>query len=73
MEAKKEGYEGEIIFIIQCEDACLFPPNEELDPQYSYTLWRVAETGIKIYAYSSKVKTDEISLGEGVGISSKIN
>jgi len=66
--AKREGYEGSIIFVIQREDAHIFSPNGELDPQFSHALWEAVEKGIKIYAYSSKVKIDEIVLGEEVGI-----
>jgi len=69
MEARKEGYGAGIIFIIQREDACVFSPNEEIDPQFSDALYRAAEAGIGIYAYSSKIRVDEISLGEEVGVS----
>lgn len=69
MEARKEGYGTGIVFVIQREDACVFSPNEEIDPQFSDALYRAAETGIGIYAYGCRIKTDEISLGEEVGVS----
>ena len=69
MEAKKEGYGAGIVFIIQREDACVFSPNGEIDPQFSDALYRTAEAGIGIYAYGCRIKTDEISLGEEVSIS----
>jgi len=69
MEAKKEGYEAGIVFIIQREDACVFSPNEGIDPQFSDALCRAAEVGIGVYAYGCRIKTDEISLGEELGVS----
>jgi len=69
MEARKEGYGAGIVFIIQREDACVFSPNEGIDPQLSDALYRASEVGIKTYAYSSQVRVDEISLGEELGVS----
>ena len=69
LEAKKDGYGAGIIFIIQREDACAFSPNEEIDARFSRTLCRAVEAGINVYAYSTKVRADEISLGEEVRLS----
>ena len=69
MEAKKDGYGAGIIFIIQREDACAFSPNEAIDARFSRTLCRAVEAGINVYAYSTKIRADEISLGDEVGVS----
>ena len=69
LEARKDGYGAGIIFIIQREDACAFSPNDEIDARFSHTLCRAVEAGVNVYAYSSKVRADEISLGEEVRVS----
>ena len=69
LEAKKDGYGAGIIFIIQREDACVFSPNEKIDASFSRALCRAVETGVDVYAYSTKVRADEISLGEELGVS----
>lgn len=69
LEARKDGYGAGIIFIIQREDACVFSLNDEIDARFSRTLCRAVEAGINVYAYSTKVRADEISYGEEVGVS----
>jgi sugar fermentation stimulation protein A len=69
LEARREGYGAGIIFIIQREDAYVFSPNEELDARFSRTLCRAIGAGINVYAYSTKVRADEISLGEELRVS----
>jgi sugar fermentation stimulation protein A len=69
LEARKEGYEAGVVFIIQREDACVFSPNEEIDVRFSRTLCRAVEAGIDVYAYNTKVRADEINLGEEVIVS----
>ncbi len=71
VEAKKEGFQGGVIFVIQREDARLFAPNVELDPQFSYVLWEAVDKGIEVYACTCKIKIGEIALGEKVRISLK--
>lgn len=69
LEARKEAYGAGIIFIIQREDAYVFSPNEELDARFSRTLRQGVEAGINVYAYSTRVRADEISLGEELSVS----
>jgi sugar fermentation stimulation protein A len=69
LEARRKGYGAGIIFIIQREDAYVFSPNKELDARFSHTLRRAIEAGINVYAYSTKVRADEISLGEEMSVS----
>lgn len=69
LEARKEGYGSGIIFIIQREDACVFSPNEELDARFSRIFCRAIQAGINVYDYSTKVRANEISLGEEVRVS----
>jgi sugar fermentation stimulation protein A len=69
LEARKDGYGAGIIFIIQREDACVFSPSEEIDARFSCTLCRAVEEGVNVYAHRTKVRADEISLGEEVRVS----
>jgi sugar fermentation stimulation protein A len=69
LEARKDGYGAGIIFVIQREDARVFSPNEEIDARFRRTLCRAVEAGINVYAYSTKVRADEISLGGELRVS----
>jgi sugar fermentation stimulation protein A len=71
MEAKRKGYKSGIIFVIQREDADIFSPNKELDPQFSHTLWEAIEKGIEAYACGCEVEIGEILLGQRVTIALK--
>jgi sugar fermentation stimulation protein A len=52
--AKKEGLKASILFLITCEDADLFSPNFEMDPDFSNALREAQKVGVNIIAYSFK-------------------
>ncbi|MGZ7048979.1 MAG: DNA/RNA nuclease SfsA, partial [Methanobacterium sp.] len=52
--AKKEGINASILFLITCEDAKIFSPNFEMDPDFSNALENAYNTGVNIIAYSFK-------------------
>lgn len=69
LEARKEGYHGGIIFIVQREDARAFAPNREIDVRFSSAFERAIEVGIEAYAYATKVKVDEINMAKELTVS----
>jgi len=52
--AKKQDINASILFLITCEDARLFSPNFEMDPEFSIALQNAYNEGVKIIAYSFK-------------------
>jgi sugar fermentation stimulation protein A len=68
LQARKGGYQGGIIFVVQREDAHAFSPHKQLDARFCEVLERCIHAGIDIYAYKCKVTVGEIVLGEMIGI-----
>ncbi|MGI6037569.1 MAG: DNA/RNA nuclease SfsA [Limnochordia bacterium] len=60
IEAKKQGWAGAIIFVIQREDGRLFQPNYRQDPQFAQALVEAHRAGITILAYSCETQPEGI-------------
>lgn len=54
IKAKKEGMESAVLFLIPREDAKVFSPNWEMDPEFSNTLAQAQQAKVEIIAYSFK-------------------
>lgn len=54
IKAKKENINASILFLITCEDAKLFSPNFEMDPDFSSALEEAHKEGVNIIAYLFK-------------------
>ncbi|HML04298.1 MAG TPA: DNA/RNA nuclease SfsA [Methanobacterium sp.] len=52
--SKKEGFDASVLFLITCEDAELFSPNFEMDPDFSNALEKADAAGVNVIAYSFK-------------------
>ena len=50
--AKKEGMNSSVLFLIPREDAEVFSPNWEMDPDFSRTLQQAEKENVQIIAYS---------------------
>ncbi|TMS40827.1 MAG: DNA/RNA nuclease SfsA [Methanobacterium sp.] len=55
IKAKQEGYNSAVLFLIMRDDASIFGPNWDMDPEFSNTLEIAKERGVIIKAYSFKV------------------
>lgn len=62
IKAKKEGYEAYILFLIQMHGPHEFYPNYKADKAFANYLKEADLAGVKILAYDSLVKEDEIIL-----------
>ncbi|MFB0502126.1 MAG: DNA/RNA nuclease SfsA [Candidatus Bathyarchaeia archaeon] len=51
VKAKKEGYRACVLFIVQRNDAQVFAPNDETDPEFGKVLRNAALEGVEVYAY----------------------
>jgi sugar fermentation stimulation protein A len=54
IKAKKEGMESAALFLIPREDAKVFSPNWEMDPEFSNALAQAQQAKVEIIAYSFK-------------------
>ncbi|WP_317368379.1 DNA/RNA nuclease SfsA [uncultured Tyzzerella sp.] len=68
IEAKKEGYEVYILFVIQLKNVKHFEPNKETHYKFYETLKYARDKGVHILAYDCFVSYDEIILKDNVDV-----
>ncbi len=68
LQAREEGYEAAILFVIQMEAVKYFVPNWETHPAFAEALCRAAEAGVKILAHSCRVAADSLTLDAAVPV-----
>lgn len=68
IEAKKEGYETYILFIIQMEKAIYFTPNKETHLEFFEAIKNAQNEHIGILAYNCFVSKDEIYIKNNIKI-----
>ena len=66
--ASKEGYDCSILFLIQIKGCHTFVPNWETDPTFANALHFAAEQGVRILAYDTIVKEDELLLDKEIPV-----
>ena len=62
VEAVEQGYEGNILFLIQMDRFLKFTPNRYMDKAFSDALDYAKDKGVNIHIYNSIVTKDEILL-----------
>jgi sugar fermentation stimulation protein A len=55
VKAKKEGYRACVLFIVQRNDADVFAPNDETDPEFGKVLRNAALEGVEVHAYKMEI------------------
>ena len=68
IQARKEGYEAAILFVIQMKDVKQFVPNWETHPAFGQALYKAAAAGVDILAYDCRVTADSLLLDEAVPV-----
>ncbi len=63
IKAVNEGYTGTILFVIQMKGCHGFTPNKEMDKAFMNALMQASKQGVRILAYDTIVKKDELILG----------
>ncbi len=66
IEAKKEGYEAGIAFVVQMKDVKYFTPNKERDEKFYDALYKAYKEGVNIYLYDCIVTENSITLDKKV-------
>ena len=68
IKAKQEGYEANIILLIQMTGVEYFTPNSEMDKEFAKALKLANGKGVNIMAYCSVVRENSIYFGERIEI-----
>lgn len=68
IEAKKEGYDAYIIFVVQMKDVAFFEPNEKTQPEFAEVLRKARKAGVCIKAYDCNVTQERMELREEVPV-----
>lgn len=68
VQAKKDGYEVYVLFVIQMKGVSYFMPNEKTDPKFAKALWEARKQGVKVLAYDCFVTEDSMEIAEPVPV-----
>ena len=68
IEAKKEGYESYILYLIQREDCNQFKIADKIDIEYKKAFIEAKKKGVKILSYNCKLSPQEIKVNKFVKI-----
>lgn len=69
IEAKSQGYESAICFVIQMKGIKQFEPNYSTHAEFGEALCRAEEAGVEILAYDCEVEHDGLILDQPVKVS----
>ncbi len=58
------GHRAAMFYFVQREDATLFKPADDIDPEYSQALREAHAKGVEIIVYDARVSVEEILLGK---------
>lgn len=62
IEVSKQGYRCVIIFVVQRDDARVFKPNSDTDPEFSKALQEARSSGVEAIAYTARYEDRLIEL-----------
>lgn len=64
IQAQKENYKSTVLFLVLKEDAEIFTPNTETDPNFSETLYSAYEKGVNVipFVFTTKFIDDTLNI-----------
>lgn len=68
IQAKKEGFETAVCFVVQMEGMRCFSPNDETHPAFGDALRRAAREGVRIIAMECRVTQDSLQITKEIPI-----
>lgn len=68
IEAKKQGFDAYVMFVIQMKGAKYFAPHWSMHPDFAKTLERAAHEGVKVLAYDCIVTPDSMTIDQPVDV-----
>ncbi len=66
VDAFKNGYNAYVVVIIQREGAKIFSPNRNTDPNFANAMKFAVKEGVKVMAFSTKIKDNEIVITKSI-------
>jgi len=63
-----DGYEAQVIFIVQMRDVQYFTPNNQLHPAFGASLAAAKNAGVEVLAFDCMVTEDSLSINQPVPI-----
>lgn len=64
IEARRQGYEAYLVFVVQMKGIRHVEPNWDTQPAFGEALQRARSAGVKLLAYDCIVETDSLSIDE---------
>ncbi len=68
IEAKKDGYNCYIIFLVQMNNVLYFTPNNEMHKELGDSLIEARNNGVQVLAYDSLVTANSISINKEIDV-----
>lgn len=68
IEARAEGYQATLLFVVQMANAIDFAPNDHTQPAFRDALRRARDAGVEIIAHRCKVTEDSMIIGEPIPV-----
>ena len=68
IEAKKAGYEANVLFVIQMKGTCKFRPNDLTHKAFGDALRCAKESGVQIYAFDSVITPNSITIDQPIEV-----
>lgn len=68
VDAKRDGYEAYVMFVIQMKGVDYFTPNARTQPEFAMALKEARREGVVILAYDCEVTPDAMAIGSPVPI-----
>ena len=68
MEAKQQGYDAAVLFVIQMSPVRWIEPNDETDPAFGKALREAAKAGVAVLAVDCHVTKDAMTIGKMVEV-----
>jgi len=63
-----EGYEAQVVFVVQMGDVTYFTPNNTIHPAFGAALLAAKKAGVEVFAFDCVVAEDSLTIGKPVGV-----
>jgi sugar fermentation stimulation protein A len=63
-----EGYEAQVIFVVQMSDILYFTPNTKMHPAFGEALVSAQKAGVAVEAFDCDVTPDNMTIGKAVEV-----
>ena len=64
IDARKNGYSAQLVFIIQADYGAYFIPNEKTHKEFADALKKAVENGVEVICFNCEVQEDRLNIKE---------